>query len=196
MKQTLLATLLAGLFVSTTAFAGAQITFEGEYENVTNATNRDVTGFNIIPAYKFTDGALAGVTVDLKAQIQDVVDSHTSGGNVEPRVRYDYDLSRYGVKGLSVWGRVGLGERVSSGANFGYYTVESGVAYTVNDKVKLSLSDRYRDAFGSDHAYQTNTVRAGGSYALTKVDSLGVTVYEKYQDTQSTGVEVSYTRSF
>ena len=196
MKKSLIATLLAGMFVSTAAFAGAQITFEGEYEHVTNATNKDVTGLNIIPAYKFTDGALAGVTIDLKAQLQDKVDTHTPGENIEPRIRYDYDLSQYGVKGLSVWGRLGLGEKISSGDNFGYYTVEPGVAYSVNDKIKLSLSDRYRDSFADGKAYKTNTVYVGGAYKATDVDTIGLKVYEKYQDTHSTGVELGYTRSF
>ena len=193
MKKSLIATLLAGMFVSTAAFAGAQITFEGEYEHVTNASNKDVTGLNIIPAYKIEDGALKGTTFDLKAQLQDKVDSHTPGQNIEPRVKYEMPV---GMTGLTAWGRLGLGEKITSGDNFGYYTVEPGLTYSVTKEIKLSVSDRYRDAFASGKAYQTNTVYAGGAYSLTDKDTLGLKVYEKYEDTHSTGVEFGYTRSF
>jgi hypothetical protein len=193
MKKSLIATLLAGMFVSTAAFAGAQITFEGEYEHVTNKTNADVTGLNIIPAYKFDEGFLKGVTLDLKAQLQDKVDSHTPGQNIEPRVKYELPI---GITGLTAWGRVGLGEKITNGDNFGYYTIEPGLTYGVTDKIKLSVSDRYRDAFASGKAYQTNTVYVGGAYKATDVDTIGLKVYEKYEDTHSTGVELGYTRSF
>jgi hypothetical protein len=93
-------------------------------------------------------------------------------------------------------GRVGLGEKIQTGGNFGYYTIEPGITYNVYKDVKLSLSDRYRDAFQDNKKYQTNTIYAGATYDVNSFDTVGVKMYRKYGDTESNGVEVTYTRWF
>ena len=164
------------------------VTIEGEHENIHGSTN-DVRSLNIIPGIKLDNG----YTFDLKTQIQSKKDDQTVSGNIEPRVRYDYKI---GMTDLSVWGRVGLGEKIANGANFGYYTIEPGVSYALAKDTKLFISDRYRDSFSDGKGYKTNTIYVGASKNLTDVDTLGLKLYRKYNDTESNGVEVAYTRWF
>ena len=185
MKYSLLA---LALFAS---FAQAEnrgfITLEGELENK-HGTSNDVNSFNLIPGVKLGD-----YTVDLKTQVQSTDNTRSNSANIEPRIKYNYKI---GMTDLSVWGRLGLGEKIQTGGNFGYYTIEPGVTYGVTKDLKLSLSDCYRDAFADDKAYQTNTVYLGATYDVNSFDTVGLKLYRKYNDTESNGVEFAYTRWF
>ena len=186
MKYSLLA---LALFASFGAHAENRgfITLEGELENKHNTSN-DVNSFNLIPGVKLGD-----YTVDLKTQVQSTDNTRTNSANIEPRIKYNYKI---GMTDFSAWGRLGLGEKVQTGGNFGYYTTEAGLTYAATKDLKLSLSDRYRDAFQSDKAYQTNTIYAGATYDVNSFDTVGLKLYRKYGDTESNGVEFAYTRWF
>lgn len=187
----LLLTVIGSLAMST-AYAGdnykAFMTFEGEYENI-HGTGSDVKSLNLIPGVKYNNG----VTLDLKTQIQSKEDTKSNSANIEPRVRYDYKI---GMTDLTVWGRLGLGEKITNGDNFGYYTIEPGLTYALAKDASLFISDRYRDSFSDGKNYKTNTIYVGGSKKLTDVDVATLKLYRKYQDTESNGVEVAYTRWF
>ena len=163
------------------------ITLEGELENKHNTSN-DVNSFNLIPGVKLGD-----YTVDLKTQVQSTDNTRSNSANIEPRIKYNYKI---GMTDFSAWGRLGLGEKVQTGGNFGYYTTEAGLTYSATKDLKLSLSDRYRDAFQSDKSYQTNTIYAGATYDVNSFDTVGLKLYRKYGDTESNGVEFAYTRWF
>lgn len=188
MKKITLAVLMA--LVSTGALAEnrAFITFEGESENI-HSSNKDITAFTLIPGVKLDNG----YTLDLKTQVSTKDGDRTNSANIEPRIKYDYKI---GMTDFTVWGRLGLGEKIQDGGNFGYYTIEPGITYNVIKDLKLSLSDRYRDSFAEGKKYQTNTLYAGASYNVTDVDTLTGKLYRKYEDTESNGVEFSYTRWF
>jgi hypothetical protein len=81
-------------------------------------------------------------------------------------------------------------------SNFGYYTIEPGLTYSATKDIKLTVSDRYRDAFADGKAYQTNTIYGGVTYDVNSFDTVGLKLYRKYEDTESNGVEVAYTRWF
>ena len=185
MKYSLLA---LALFAS---FAQAEnrgfITLEGELENK-HGTSNDVNSFNLIPGVKLGD-----YTVDLKTQVQSTDNTRSNSANIEPRIKYNYKI---GMTDLSVWGRLGLGEKIQTGGNFGYYTVEPGISYAVLPNAKLFVSDRYRDSFSDGKNYQTNTVYLGGTYDVNSFDTVGLKLYRKYNDTESNGVEFAYTRWF
>ena len=61
---------------------------------------------------------------------------------------------------------------------------------------KLFVSDRYRDSFSDGKNYQTNTVYVGGSYDVNSFDTVSAKLYRSYNDNESNGVEVAYTRWF
>ena len=186
MKYSLLALALFASFGAHAADRGF-ITLEGEMENI-HGTGNDAELFTLIPGVKLDNG----FTVDLKTQISSK-DDHTTSANIEPRVKYDYKV---GMTDFTVWGRLGLGEKVQSSGNFGYYTVEPGISYAVLPNAKLFVSDRYRDSFSDGKNYQTNTVYLGGTYDVNSFDTVSAKVYRKYNDTESNGVEVAYTRWF
>ena len=163
------------------------ITLEGELENK-HGTSNDVNSFNLIPGVKLGD-----YVVDVKTQVQSTDNTRTTSANIEPRIKYNYKV---GMTDLTVWGRLGLGEKIQDGGNFGYYTIEPGVSYSLTKDIKLSVSDRYRDAFADNHAYRTNTIYAGTTYDVNSFDTLGLKLYRKYGDTESNGVEFNYTRWF
>lgn len=185
MKYSLLALALFASFAQ--AENRAFITLEGEYENI-HATSNDVTAFTLIPGAK-----LGAVTVDLKTQVSTKEGSRTNSANIEPRVKYDYKI---GMTDFTVWGRLGLGEKIQNGGNFGYYTVEPGISYTVLPGAKLFVSDRYRDSFQDNKGYRTNTIYLGGSYDVNSFDTVSAKLYRKYDDTESNGIEFAYTRWF
>ena len=185
MKYSLLA---LALFAS---FAQAEnrgfITLEGELENKHNTSN-DVNSFNLIPGVKLGD-----YTVDLKTQVQSTDNTRSNSANIEPRVKYDYKI---GMTDFTAWGRLGLGEKIQDGGNFGYYTVEPGLSYALLPGAKLFVSDRYRDSFSDNKGYRTNTIYAGASYDVNSFDTVSAKLYRKYGDTESNGVEFAYTRWF
>ena len=76
------------------------------------------------------------------------------------------------------------------------YTIEPGISYSVIKGGKLFVSDRYRDAFSEGKGYQTNTIYAGATYDVTDFDTVTAKLYRKYNDTESNGIEVAYTRWF
>jgi hypothetical protein len=225
MKRSILLAVLLALGVSTAQATDNQafLTFEVDHESVHSGS--DQNGLNFIPGVKLTGSSneyLKNVTIDLKTQIQRQDDTNNVSALIEPRVRYDKSLdglniNGFSLDGLTVWGRVGLGEKlatksatayvtgdddnvvthvVNHNEAYAYYTIEPGVTYKVNDKTSVTLSDRYRDAFASGKAYQTNTIYLGGDYKVDAADTVSARLYRKYEDGPSNGFEVSYTRWF
>jgi len=177
--------------MSSYAVAGenkAFIGITGEYENIHGSTN-DSRAFHLTPGVKLNNG----FTIDLKTQMSSKENDHVTSSLIEPRVKYDYKI---GMTDFTVWGRLGLGERFESTGNFGYYTVEPGVTYSLTRDIKLFVSDRYRDSISNGKNYQTNTIFVGANKNLTDDDVLGLKLYRKYNDTESNGVELEYTHWF
>lgn len=188
MKKLTVAVLMALASTGALAENRAFITLEGEMENIHN-TGDDVTAFTLIPGAKLDNG----FTVDLKTQVSTKEGARTNSANIEPRIRYDYKI---GMTDFTAWGRLGLGEKIQNGGNFGYYTIEPGISYNVIKGGKLFVSDRFRDAFSDGKGYQTNTLYLGGSYDVNSFDTVSAKLYRKYEDTESNGIEVAYTRWF
>ena len=186
LNKLLVALSLAFASVAQADEARGFITLEGEIENI-HGTGNDVESFNLIPGVKS-----GNFTYDLKVQAQSK-DDHKTSANIEPRIKYEQKI---GMTDFSVWGRLGLGEKITSDGNFGYYTIEPGISYNIIKGGKLFVSDRYRDAFADGKNYQTNTIYVGASKNLTDVDTLGLKLYRKYENTESNGVELAYTRWF
>jgi hypothetical protein len=92
--------------------------------------------------------------------------------------------------------RVAAGQRYSNTADFSYYSVEPGVMIPMGNFTG-KIGYRYRSAFDSTaNGDQTNTWRAGLSYALTKKDAVGVRFDSVRGDSKQDVWVVNYTRSF
>jgi len=98
---------------------------------------------------------------------------------------------------VNLYTRAALGEKFSNGANFGYYSVEPGVTYTMFDKLTARVGYRFRNGFGDNGNFDTtHTARAGLSYAVTKNDTVGVRYDQVRGDSYNHSYNLSYTRSF
>jgi opacity protein-like surface antigen len=98
---------------------------------------------------------------------------------------------------VSLYTRAAVGEKFTNGADFGYYSVEPGVIYNINDKLSAKVGYRFRNGFGDNgNLDTTHTARAGVSYAVTKVDSIGVRYDQVRGDAFNHSFNFAYTRSF
>jgi opacity protein-like surface antigen len=98
---------------------------------------------------------------------------------------------------VSLYTRAAIGEKFTNGADFGYYSVEPGVIYNISDKLSAKVGYRFRTGFGDNgNLDTTHTARAGVSYAVTKVDSIGVRYDQVRGDAFNHSFNFAYTRSF
>jgi hypothetical protein len=103
--------------------------------------------------------------------------------------------------GFAGYVRAGLGNQFGSyagnvGQEFSYYSVEPGVAYQVGN-FDARLGYRYRTSFETlTRGFQTNTVKGGVGYALSKHDRLGFNIEDVKGDYTARQYTVNYTRSF
>jgi hypothetical protein len=92
--------------------------------------------------------------------------------------------------------RAAVGQRYSNTTDFSYYSVEPGVLIPMGNFTG-KIGYRYRSAFDSTaNGDQTNTWRAGLSYALTKKDTVGIRYDQVRGDSKQNIVAVNYTRGF
>jgi hypothetical protein len=92
--------------------------------------------------------------------------------------------------------RAAVGQKYSNTTDFSYYSVEPGVMIPMGNFTG-KIGYRYRSAFDSTaNGDQTNTWRAGLSYALTKKDAVGVRFDQVRGDSKQDVWAVNYTRSF
>jgi hypothetical protein len=98
---------------------------------------------------------------------------------------------------VNLYTRAAVGEKFSNGSDFGYYSVEPGVTYTMFDKLTARVGYRFRNGFGTNgNLDTTHTARAGVSYAVTKKDTVGVRYDQVRGDSFNHSVNFAYTRSF
>ena len=94
--------------------------------------------------------------------------------------------------------RSSVGKRYTNTKDFSYYAIEPGVRAKLGQSgFTASVGYRYRSAFDSDTFNdQTQTMRYGLSYALTKKDSVGVRYDRVSGDSDQRTVNLNYTRAF
>ena len=98
---------------------------------------------------------------------------------------------------VNLYTRVAVGEKITNGSDFGYYSVEPGVVYNFTNKLSGKVGYRFRNGFGDNgNLDTTHTARAGVSYAVTKQDSVGVRYDQVRGDAFNHSVNFAYTRSF
>lgn len=99
--------------------------------------------------------------------------------------------------GASLYTRAAVGQKFTTTANYGYYSVEPGVIVDLTHGFTAKVGYRFRNAFDpSAYADTTRTWRAGVSYAITEKDAVGVRYDRVRGDAEQNAVAVNYTRSF
>ena len=97
---------------------------------------------------------------------------------------------------VNVYTRAATGEKYTNSTSFGYYSIEPGVAVPFG-ALTAKVGYRYRSAYDSDaNNDQTHTMRYSLSYALSRVDTIGVRYDRVKGDNDQKITAVTYTRSF
>ena len=168
---------------TSTAFATGYATYEySEEENratsATNIANAVVVGFK----------AAEGWDYSLKSNTsQTALGSGSISSGLEVRVRKSLGAFYLGGR---------LGERITSSTHFSTYAIDAGVKFPLFAGFTGDVGGRYRNAFESGKAYETQRVHATVGYALTKQDSVAVRFSRSYGDEEKDAWRLSYTRSF
>jgi hypothetical protein len=168
---------------TSTAFAAGYATYEySEEENratgVDNIANAVVVGFK----------AAEGWDYSLKTNTsQTALGSGSISSGLEVRARKSLGMFYLGGR---------LGERITSATHFSTYAIDAGVKFPLAAGFTGDVGGRYRNAFESGKAYETQRVHATVGYALTKQDSVAVRFSRSYGDEEKDAWRLSYTRSF
>ena len=166
-----------------TAFATGYATYEYSEEE-----NRATSANNISNAVVVGIKAADGWDYSLKTNTsQTALGSGTITSGLEVRARKSFGAFYLGGR---------LGESIKSTTHFSYYAVDAGVKFPLVAGFTGDVGGRYRNAFESGKAYETQRVHATVGYALTKQDSVAVRFSRSYGDEEKDAWRLSYTRSF
>ena len=180
-KQLTLA--MASLLVTGSALAAGYATYEYSEEE-----NRATSANNIANAVVVGVKAAEGWDYSLKANTsQTALGSGSISSGLEVRVRKSLGAFYLGGR---------LGERITSSTHFSTYAIDAGVKFPLAAGFTGDVGGRYRNAFESGKAYETQRVHATVGYALTKQDSVAVRFSRSYGDEEKDAWRLSYTRSF
>lgn len=175
----------------------AMLAFAGLASAVTvTVEGQDVKGDNGAAnsnAYKFAvnEQVTKSIAVDVSTT-QSVTDGTNALSN-----RLEAGVTGFMPVGpFTAYTRVALGEKYTNGSNYGYYSVEPGVIYKVNDRLSVKAGYRFRDDVKTAVHDQTRTARIGVSYALTAKDTIGVRYDRLRGDSATHSYNFAYTRGF
>lgn len=169
------------------AYAGSAMVELQSWENpLTKATSSGLV-LNV------KENLTNNVTGDVVFSISKSDSTKAFAGRSETGLTYSNSV----VGKLSGYVRGAIGIKHNSGtSDTTYYSVEPGVTYGITDSLSARLGYRYRTAFNESVADQTNTLRAGLSYALNKKDTIGIRLDKVRGDSSINTVNVNYTRAF
>ena len=180
-KQLTLA--VASLLVTGSALAAGYATYEYSEEE-----NRATDATNIANAVVVGVKAAEGWDYSLKANTsQTALGSGSISSGLEVRARKSLGAFYLGGR---------LGERITSSTHFSTYAIDAGVKFPLAAGFTGDVGGRYRNAFESGKAYETQRAHATVAYALTKQDSVAVRFSRSYGDEEKDAWRLSYTRSF
>ena len=180
-KQLTLA--VASLLVTGSALAAGYATYEySEEEN--RATSADNISNAVVVGIKSAEGWDNSLKTSTS---QTKLGSGTISSGLEVRARKSFGAFYLGGR---------LGESIKSTTHFSYYAVDAGVKFPLAAGFTGDVGGRYRNAFESGKAYETQRVHATVGYALTKQDSVAVRFSRSYGDEEKDAWRLSYTRGF
>ena len=180
-KQLTLA--VASLLVTGSALAAGYATYEYSEEE-----NRATDATNIANAVVVGVKAAEGWDYSLKANTsQTALGSGSISSGLEVRARKSLGAFYLGGR---------LGERITSSTHFSTYAIDAGVKFPLAAGFTGDVGGRYRNAFESGKAYETQRAHATVAYALTKQDSVAMRFSRSYGDEEKDAWRLSYTRSF
>lgn len=181
---------VAALLVTSVAHAGGYAGFEYSDEH-NRVTAKDNIKGALVAGYK-ADGGM-DYSVKMESSQTDLGNGSISTG-LEVRAR----KTLVDVAGLKPYIGVRLGEKMTSSTHFAHYAVDYGVKFPIAGSLSGDIGGRYRNAFDTVNAFQSNRGHVLVAYALTDKDSVAVRYSKAYGDDgeAKNAWRLSYTRSF
>ena len=179
--------ILAILAIATasTAFAGS-VSIEGR--KIDNNSSADQTQYKLTVKEKITK------LLDGDLSFSNTVTDGT--GALGTRIEGGVTGTTQQVGPVAGYVRIAAGQKFSNTTDFSYYAIEPGVLIPMGNFTG-KIGYRYRSAFDSTaNGDQTNTWRAGVSYAVTKKDAVGIRFDSVRGDSNQKIWAVGYTRGF
>lgn len=155
------------------------IKLEAAHYNYTNGHN-DKNGFNLTVGREVAPG----IKLDIKEEARVEENSQKLSNRFETGAQIDDTWL-----GLGISLRGAIGEKFTEGDNFGYWSVEPGLAYAVNDHWTIKGSWRYRNSFDSENNDQTNTYKIGFDYKYASNVTLGASLGRSNGDSEYTALQ-------
>ena len=185
MKKIVLATILASVFGLAQAGGYASLEYSDESNRKTGAEN-------------IKEGLAVGTKVgdtDYSIKMENSQTEFGSGSisqGLEVRVKQSF-----GDKGgIRPYLGVRLGEKVTSSTNFSHYAFDAGVKVPLGAGFTGDVGARFRNAFDTVNAYETQRAHLAIAYELTKQDAIAVRWSRSWGDEEKDAVRLQYTRSF
>jgi hypothetical protein len=180
---------VATLMVAGAAQAGGYADLQ-YYQEENRNTNKENIKHAVTVGYK-TDDAW-DYSFKLETSQTEVGNGSISEG-VEARVRKGLQFGAF-----KPYVGVRLGEKIGSSSHFTHYAVDAGTKFPLIGSLNGDIGYRYRNAFETVNAYQSNRYHAALSYALTKEDTVAVRYSQAYGDTaeEKNSWRFTYSRSF
>jgi hypothetical protein len=163
-----------------------------EYSNETNrVTHKDNIKGAVVAGVKVGGGM--DYSIKMESSQTDIGNGSISTG-VEVRARKNFDA----IVGVNPYLGVRLGEKLSSTTHFSHYAVDYGVKFPIAGALSGDVGGRYRNAFDTVNAFQSNRAHATLAYALTDKDTVALRYSKAYGDDgeAKNAYRLSYTRSF
>lgn len=102
------------------------------------------------------------------------------------------------VFGVTPYVGVRLGQKIATNESFGHYAVDAGVKFPIMGNFSGDVGYRYRNAFDTVNAFNSNRGHVIVAYAVTKTDSVAIRYSQAYGDVgeEKNAYRLSYTHSF
>jgi hypothetical protein len=101
---------------------------------------------------------------------------------------------------FSLRASAGIGERFTTGNDFGYYVLRGNVDYKINDTIQINaIQYRYRNAFDTANAFESHQIGTGLTYTFAKNQAVYTKVYRNFDNNfnaTDNAVVVGYKVSF
>lgn len=180
---------MATLLVASAAQAGGYADFQ-YYQEENRNTNKENIKYALTTGYKTADAW--DYSIKLETSQAEVGNGSISEG-VEVRVRKGLEFGTF-----KPYVGVRLGEKIGSSSHFSHYAVDAGTKFPLIGSLNGDIGYRYRNAFETVNAYQSNRYHAALSYALTKEDTVAVRYSQAYGDKaeEKNSWRFTYSRSF
>lgn len=180
---------VASLLVASAAQAGGYADLQ-YYQEENRNTNKENIKYAVTVGNKVDGGW--DYSLKLETSQAELGNGSISEG-IEARIRKSFGLGSF-----KPYIGIRLGEKISSSTHFSHYALDAGTKFPLLGDLTGDVGYRYRNAFDTTNAYESNRYHVALAYALTKQDSVALRYSQAYGDSseEKNSWRLTYSRSF